>query len=58
MLVNVINIISCKYEFVYNIGNDVNCSFFNMVLDFLIGQGWISNMIMFYSSYFLDVIVF
>lgn len=37
MLVNVINIISCKYEFVYNIGNDVNCSFFNMVLDFLIG---------------------
>lgn len=55
--VNATNITSCKYEFVYNTGNDANRSLPNMVLDFLTGQGWISNTIMFYSSYPSDAIV-
>lgn len=54
---NATNVTSCKYEFVYNAANDTDSSFPNMVLDFITGQGWISNTIMFYSSYPSDAII-
>lgn len=45
------NATSCEYEFVYTAANDTENSFPTMALDFITGQGWISNTIMFYSSY-------
>ena len=48
---NVTNATSCKYEFTYTAANGTDNSFPTMVLDFITGQGWISNTIMFYSSY-------
>jgi len=51
------NVTSCKYEFVYSTANETDNSFPTMVLDFITGQGWISNTIMFYSSYPSDAII-
>lgn len=51
------NVTSCKYEFVYTAANETDNSFPTMVLDFITGQGWISNTIMFYSSYPSDAII-
>ena len=51
------NVTSCKYEFVYTTANETDNSFPTMVLDFITGQGWISNTIMFYSSYPSDAII-
>lgn len=50
------NVSTCKYEFVYTSENTEG-SFPTMVLDFITGQGWISNTIMFYSSYPSDAII-
>lgn len=56
-----INVTSCKYEVNYaaknGSDNSTGNSFSTMVLDFITGQGWISNTIMFYSSYPSDAIV-
>lgn len=51
------NVTSCKYDFAYSASNKTDSSPLTMVLDFFTGQGWISNTIMFYSSYPSDVII-
>ena len=53
-----VNMTSCKYDyFAYTASNKTEKSVLTMVLDFFTGQGWISNTIMFYSSYPSDVII-
>ena len=51
------NATSCKYDFAYTDANETDKGVLSMVLDFFTGQGWISNTIMFYSSYPSDVII-
>ncbi len=54
---NTSNATSCKYDFAYTDANETDQGVFSMVLDFFTGQGWISNTIMFYSSYPSDGII-
>ncbi|XP_074614795.1 transmembrane channel-like protein 7 isoform X2 [Acropora palmata] len=47
----------CKHESVYSIENNSERGFHGVVIDFITGQGWISDTIMFYSSYPSDAII-
>lgn len=51
------NATSCKYDFAYIDANETNKGVLTTVLNFFTGQGWISNTIMFYSSYPSDAII-
>ena len=51
------NATSCKYDFAYIDANETDKNVLTTVLNFFTGQGWISNTIMFYSSYPSDVII-
>lgn len=48
---------SCKHELVYSTEINTEHRFHGVVLDFITGQGWISDTIMFYSSYPSDAII-
>lgn len=54
---NTSNATSCKYDFAYIDANETDKGVLTIVLNFFTGQGWISNTIMFYSSYPSDVII-
>ena len=51
------NATSCKYDFAYIDVNETDRGVLTTVLNFFTGQGWISNTIMFYSSYPSDAII-
>ncbi|PFX25466.1 Transmembrane channel-like protein 7 [Stylophora pistillata] len=51
------NVTSCRYDSAYSSSNKSDSGILTAVLDFFTGQGWISNTIMFYSTYPSDVII-
>lgn len=51
------NVTSCRYDSAYSASNKSDSGILTVVLDFFTGQGWISNTIMFYSTYPSDVII-
>ena len=51
------NATSCKYDFAYIDADETDKGVLTILLNFFTGQGWISNTIMFYSSYPSDVII-